>query len=77
VIRLQAGVSYYVEALHKETTRGDYLSVAWRRGTDPYAEIRVIQGAVLIPFEEADGMGEAIEINAGDDVSVRWPIEAI
>ncbi len=29
MIRLEAGEKYYIEALHKEGTGGDFLSVAW------------------------------------------------
>ncbi len=76
-IALQPGVSYYIEALHKAGTGGDYLSVAWRRSGDEEDAIQVIQGAMLIPFENAAEIDSEISINAGDDVTVRWPIEKI
>ncbi len=76
-IRLEPGVRYYIEALHKEGTHKDYLSVGWAQSTDPSGSIQVIQGAMLIPYEEADTIDEAITINAGEDVSVRWPFETL
>jgi autotransporter-associated beta strand protein len=47
-IALVAGQKYYVEALHKEATGGDHLSVGWQvPGT---SQITVIPGDVLIPY---------------------------
>ena len=42
-ISLQKGISYYVEALHKEGGGGDHLSVAWKKPSS--ADIEVISGA--------------------------------
>ena len=75
--RLEAGVSYFVEALHKSGVGGDYLTVAWRRGNDEEAPVSVIQGPMLIPFQEADALDEAIAINAGEDISLHWPFESL
>lgn len=75
-IRLRAGVRYYIEALQKEGSGGDYLSVGWRR-TDSEEDIRVIQGPMLVPFASADAHDEAIAMEAGPNQSARWPIEYV
>jgi len=43
-IRLEAGKRYYVEALHKEATGGDHLSVGWE---GPGIALAVIEGQYL------------------------------
>ncbi len=43
-ILLQAGVKYYIEALHKEGAGGDHVAVAW---TGPGISQQVIDGAYL------------------------------
>ncbi len=45
-VRLQAGKSYYIEALHEQTTVGDHLAVAWQ---GPGLEQSVIDGRYLTP----------------------------
>ncbi|QHT66187.1 T9SS type A sorting domain-containing protein [Rhodocytophaga rosea] len=47
-ITLVAGKKYYIEALHKEATGGDNLSVGWQ--TSSIAAITVIPGSVLSPY---------------------------
>lgn len=47
-VHLEAGRRYYLEALHKEGGGGDFFSVAWQ---PPGAELDVISGADLSPFE--------------------------
>ncbi|MCI0534881.1 MAG: FecR domain-containing protein [Verrucomicrobiales bacterium] len=49
-IHLEAGRRYYIEALHKEGGGGDFFSVAWQ---PPGAEMEVISGVDLSPFEPA------------------------
>ena len=46
-IRLEAGKTYYIEALHEQTTVGDHLSVAWQ---GPGVEQSIIEGRYLTPF---------------------------
>jgi autotransporter-associated beta strand protein len=53
-IALVAGQQYYVEALHKESTGADHLSVGWQvPGT---SQIAIIPGDVLVPY----GTGTAL-----------------
>jgi hypothetical protein len=47
-ITLQKGRKYYIEALHKESIKGDNVAVGWII-PGSYA-IEVIPGAVLSPF---------------------------
>jgi signal transduction histidine kinase len=47
-IRLEAGKTYYIEALHEQTTVGDNLAVAWQ---GPGLEQSVIEGRYLTPRE--------------------------
>jgi signal transduction histidine kinase len=47
-IWLEAGKTYYVEALHEQTTVGDHLAVAWQ---GPGLEQSVIEGRYLTPGE--------------------------
>jgi lysozyme family protein len=47
-INLQAGVKYYIEALHKDDIYGDHLSVGWQPSST--AAITVIAGANLSAF---------------------------
>jgi lysozyme family protein len=47
-INLQAGVKYYIEALHKDDIYGDHLSVGWQSSST--AAITVIAGANLSAF---------------------------
>lgn len=51
-IRLVAGNKYYIEALYKEATGGDHLSIGWRL-PDATME-RPIPGNRLIPFAGSD-----------------------
>jgi len=46
-IYLTAGQAYYIEALHKEVSGGDHISVAWER---PDAVFEVIPGQYLAPY---------------------------
>ena len=46
-IRLEGGKTYYIEALHEQTTVGDHLAVAWK---GPGLEQAVIGGRYLTPF---------------------------
>ncbi|MFO1501575.1 MAG: PA14 domain-containing protein [Verrucomicrobiota bacterium] len=61
-IDLVAGKRYYIEAVWKEGTGGDYLQVAWRKATDttPAASLQPIPGAVL--STEADPAGATVNI---------------
>jgi len=47
VLTLDAGRRYYIEALHKQSTNGDHLAVAWK---GPERQQEVIPGAFLEPF---------------------------
>ena len=46
-IRLEAGKQYYIEALHKEGSGGDHLTVAW---SGPGVTEGIIQGKYLSPY---------------------------
>ncbi|MEI6809145.1 MAG: PA14 domain-containing protein [bacterium] len=46
-IRLEAGKKYYIEAVHKELTGGDHLSVAWK---GPGVAGSVVPGVNLSPY---------------------------
>ena len=47
MIMLEAGRKYYIEAIHKDGTGNDHLSVAWKA---PGSSQEVIPGAYLSPF---------------------------
>ena len=47
VVNLVAGQSYYIEALHKESTGIDHLAVAWTRPGQ--SSIEIIEGQYLAP----------------------------
>ena len=50
-ITLQAGQSYYIEALHKEAAGGDHMAVGWSQpGQASTAPGEVVPGSVLSPF---------------------------
>jgi len=49
-IRLEAGSTYYIEARHEQTTRGDNLAVAW---SGPGLEQSVVEGRYLVPWPES------------------------
>jgi len=63
VIALQANTRYYIEALHKEGTGGDNLSVGWI--TPGSSVIAVIPGSVLSP--------DTFTINTAPSVSITSP----
>jgi hypothetical protein len=53
---LNAGVRYYVEALHKEGVGGDNVAVGWAKpGQSTAAPSEVIPGSVLAPFGGVKG----------------------
>ena len=54
-IRLEGGRRYYIEALHKQGSAGDYLAVAWQ---PPGAQREIIPGRVLSPFSETNAGAE-------------------
>jgi hypothetical protein len=60
-IELEAGKRYYVELLHKESGRGDYLRVDW--WLPGLTEPRVVTGASLspLPVEEVDAIRFSVE----------------
>ena len=72
--RSEATMSRHCIKRGRETT---ILLLGGPRSTDPSGAIQVIQGAMLVPYEDADSMDEAIVINAGENVSVRWPFETL
>ncbi len=49
-INLQGGQLYYIEAIHKEGTGGDSLSVGWSGPTPLSDTPAVIQGSYLVPL---------------------------
>jgi hypothetical protein len=49
-IYLSAGQTYYIEALHKEGSGGDHVSVAWKLDAGSW---NVIPGANLSPYRDA------------------------
>ncbi len=68
-IRLVAGRKYYVEALMKEGSGGDNLSVAWKMPNGSYE--RPISGKHLLPYVAAESCrftqlnGRALDIGSG------------
>jgi hypothetical protein len=52
-VQLQAGRSYYIEALHMQNIGKDCLAVAWR---GPGIERSVIEGRFLTPWKEQAGV---------------------
>jgi hypothetical protein len=51
IIQLEAGKNYYIEALHKEETGSDFLSVSWRMpSASGNSTPLVIPGSYLSPF---------------------------
>ncbi|MES2731853.1 MAG: CBM35 domain-containing protein [Bacteroidota bacterium] len=59
LVTLQAGQKYYIEALHKEATGGDNLSVSWQQPGS--ATFFVIPGANLVPFQAANAREASLE----------------
>ena len=60
-ITLQAGQPYYIEALMKEGTGGDHLSVAWQLAG---ADRQIIPGVVLCPFATTQGVAPTASFTA-------------
>ncbi len=72
-IRLEAGRSYYVEAVHKERTGSDYLSVAWKFA-ESESSPTVIAGAYLSAASEAALNDGELTLELGETIEAHWPI---
>jgi len=70
-VTLAAGPRYYIEAVMKEGTGGDHLSVAW--ATSPTGTPVVISGAALTPFQAAGPAPTGLAVQAGRDISQYSP----
>lgn len=72
-LALEAGKKYFVEILHKEGGGSDNLAVAWSGpGLNPR---EIITAGFLSPIYPAQAMAEEILVMAGDDQSIRWPLD--
>lgn len=65
-VLLKAGESYYIEALHEQTTGADHLSVAWQ---GPGLDRTVIPGRYLSPWREGRARTDAA---AGGILREHW-----
>ena len=71
-VSLTAGQKYYIEALHKEGTGGDHVSVGWQLPGG--ALERPIPGSRLMPFESSGNTPPTVNItNPGDGQSFTAP----
>ncbi len=59
-IYLKAGMTYYIEALQEQSTKGDNLAVAW---AGPGLKRSVIDGRYLAPWIEDDGLNHFAPTN--------------
>ncbi len=59
-VLLQAGRSYYIEALQEQTTVGDHLAVAWQ---GPNLEQSVIETPYLMPWNEKQDLFSPVVTN--------------
>jgi len=57
VIQLNAGETYYVEALQEQTAQDEHLSVGWQEPASAESAISVINGSYLTPWP--DGAGQS------------------
>ncbi len=74
-LALEAGKKYFVEILHKEGNGSDNLAVAWSGpGLNPR---EVITAGYLSPIYPAQTAAEEILVLAGDDQSIRWPLDTV
>ncbi|WP_178931625.1 PA14 domain-containing protein [Oceaniferula marina] len=64
-IRLQAGETYYIEALMKELTGGDHLSIGWSYEAPQSLQELAVGGTVTQTWSATDG-GYALEVEGGD-----------
>jgi hypothetical protein len=72
-ISLQKGLSYYLEAIHKEGGGGDHLSVAWKKPSS--ADIEVISGSDTRIYRATNAIpvagDDAVETNQDESVIIR------
>nr|MDQ3048937.1 PQQ-dependent sugar dehydrogenase [Bacteroidota bacterium] len=61
-IALTAGTKYYIEAIHREGTQGDHLSVGWKLPSGVME--RPIPGSRLSPFTTAPGAAPVVSITS-------------
>lgn len=66
-INLTAGQKYYIEVLHKESTGGDNVAVAWQ---GPGISQQVIAGIYLSPFVPVGGSSSAIVSLNEDEINL-------
>lgn len=59
LIQLKAGETYYIEALHEQTTEGSHLAVGWQQPLPGESAISVIDGRFLTPWSKGEGAGTA------------------
>ncbi|MDQ8204797.1 DUF1800 family protein [Pelagicoccus sp. SDUM812003] len=74
---LIAGRTYYLEALHKEGSGGDRVSVHWERING--FERSPIPSAMLAPYEQAPDFDpeRTLYLEAGDDREIYLPRESV
>ncbi|MDB6137802.1 MAG: C-terminal target protein, partial [Verrucomicrobiaceae bacterium] len=70
-VSLQAGKRYYIEALMKEGSGGDSLSVAW--AVSPTDTPQVIPGANLTPYEVPATIQTGLVVKAGKPLTQYAP----
>ena len=76
-ITLTKGQQYYIEALHKESGWGDHLAVAYRLAGSE-ADPQVIPGVMLSPMDgEANLTNTELQVNAGEDQKLHFPMEYV
>ncbi len=83
-IQLRQGEKYYIEAVMKEGTGGDHMTVGWRKPSDRYGEVpkEVIPGSVLSPNINIAVTGIAvnptqIEIEIGETTQLTKEVAPI
>lgn len=76
-VHLTAGQAYYFEILHKEFRTNDYVSVAWKYGSEPLHIITAEHLRVATPEagdDDQDGLPSAWEIANGLDENAGYGV---
>ncbi|MFZ4764020.1 MAG: DUF1800 family protein [Roseimicrobium sp.] len=75
VVRLRAGVRYFIQAWQKEGGGSDFVAVAYRRADQPDADPVVIPGVMLSPpaGSVAQAFDGQLAVEAGEDITGVWP----
>jgi hypothetical protein len=71
---LQAGVSYFIRALHTEGAGGDYVRVAWKMEGDPTpaASLSPISGSVLSAYLPLPAPQFNAPVLSGGQLTISW-----